>query len=189
MVWFARSVHDTLSRVAIGLVIGGALGNLCDRLFRVGLPRSGFLGGRVVDFVYLSWWPTFNVADSCVVVGGILLAIATLRLPEPTPDPARPDPADARFEARVSTDRVPAALDGERVDRVVAMISGCSRSEASDAVDGGHVRLDGRIVVKGATKVAEGQVIDIAVDPVRGRRNHPDPTPRSCSTWSTRTTT
>ena len=46
MVWFARSVHDTLSRVAIGLVIGGALGNLCDRLFRGGLPRSGFLGGR-----------------------------------------------------------------------------------------------------------------------------------------------
>ncbi len=95
MVWFARSVHDTLSRVAIGLVIGGALGNLCDRLFRVGLPRSGFLGGRVVDFVYLRWWPTFNVADSCVVVGGILLAIATLRLPEPSviqPGPIRPLP-------------------------------------------------------------------------------------------------
>jgi signal peptidase II len=81
MVWFARSVTDTLSRVAIGLVIGGALGNLCDRLFRAGLPRSGLLGGRVIDFVYLGWWPTFNIADSCVVVGGILLAIATLRLP------------------------------------------------------------------------------------------------------------
>ena len=83
MVWFARSVHDTLSRVAIGLVIGGALGNLSDRVFRAGvggLPK-GFLGGRVVDFVYLGWWPTFNVADSCVVVGGILLAIATLRVP------------------------------------------------------------------------------------------------------------
>jgi signal peptidase II len=84
MVWFARSVHDTLSRVAIGLVIGGALGNLCDRLFREGLPHAGFLGGRVVDFVYVGWWPTFNVADSCVVIGGILLAIATLRLPTDT---------------------------------------------------------------------------------------------------------
>jgi 23S rRNA pseudouridine1911/1915/1917 synthase len=76
----------------------------------------------------------------------------------------------------VSTEQVPAALDGERVDRVVAMISGCSRSEAADAVVGGHVRLDGRTVLKGATKVAEGQVIDIAVDPVRvAEPPRPDP--------------
>jgi signal peptidase II len=91
MVWFARSVHDTLSRIAIGLVIGGALGNLSDRVFRAGVEGvpKGFLGGRVVDFVYVGWWPTFNVADSCVVIGGILLAIATLRLPtEPKPKPA-----------------------------------------------------------------------------------------------------
>jgi 23S rRNA pseudouridine1911/1915/1917 synthase len=67
----------------------------------------------------------------------------------------------------VSTEQVPAALDGERVDRVVAMITGCSRAEAADAVEAGHVRLDGRVVVKGATKVTEGQVIDITVDPVR----------------------
>jgi 23S rRNA pseudouridine1911/1915/1917 synthase len=76
----------------------------------------------------------------------------------------------------VTTEQVPAALDGERVDRVVAMISGCSRAEAADAVDGGHVRLDGRVVVKGATKVAEGQIIDISVDPVRAPEPpQPDP--------------
>jgi signal peptidase II len=95
LLWFARSVDDVLSRVAIGMVIGGALGNVCDRLFRAGLegvPR-GFLGGRVVDFIYVGWWPTFNVADSCVVVGGILLAIATLRAP--TTQPAESQPPEA----------------------------------------------------------------------------------------------
>jgi signal peptidase II len=90
MVWFARSVRDTLSRVAIGLVIGGALGNLCDRIFRAGVPGlpKGLLSGRVVDFVYVGWWPTFNVADACVVIGGITLALATLRLPHDGDSPA-----------------------------------------------------------------------------------------------------
>jgi signal peptidase II len=96
LLWFARSVEDVLSRVAIGMVIGGALGNVCDRLFRAGVTGvpKGFLGGRVVDFVYVGWWPTFNVADSCVVVGGILLAIATLRAPS-TPEATGARPPEA----------------------------------------------------------------------------------------------
>ena len=40
------------------------------------------------DFIWTSWWPTFNVADSAVVVGGILLAIVAWRLPDPEPKPA-----------------------------------------------------------------------------------------------------
>jgi len=56
---------------ALGLVLGGALGNLVDRLFR---GDSAF-SGEVVDFVKVGIWPVFNLADSCVVVGGILLAI------------------------------------------------------------------------------------------------------------------
>ena len=56
--------------VAVGLVLGGALGNLVDRALRGG---AGFLGGAVVDFIDFRWWPIFNVADSCVVVGAILL--------------------------------------------------------------------------------------------------------------------
>jgi signal peptidase II len=52
-----------------GLMLGGSLGNLVDRLFR---------GGVVTDFVDLRWWPVFNVADSCVVVGSILLGVYTL---------------------------------------------------------------------------------------------------------------
>jgi signal peptidase II len=64
------------SAVAIGLVVGGALGNLVDRAFREG---DGFLGGGVVDFVDLQWWPVFNVADSAIVVGAILLFLVEAR--------------------------------------------------------------------------------------------------------------
>lgn len=56
----------------LGLIIGGALGNLVDRVFRGD-------HGAVVDFVDLHFWPTFNVADSCIVVGCVLLAVSFLR--------------------------------------------------------------------------------------------------------------
>ncbi len=59
-----------LSAVATGMVIGGAMGNVADRLFRSG---EGFLRGEVVDFIDLQWWPVFNVADIGVTVGGVLL--------------------------------------------------------------------------------------------------------------------
>lgn len=59
-----------LLQVAFGLQLGGALGNLCDRLAR----------GYVTDFVDLRWWPVFNVADSAIVIGTILLAYYVLFL-------------------------------------------------------------------------------------------------------------
>lgn len=60
--------------VAAGLVLGGALGNLADRLF---LARQG----RVVDFITLSHWPTFNVADACITAGAVLVAVLYFRGP------------------------------------------------------------------------------------------------------------
>lgn len=74
-----RSGVATASRaaaVAVGLVLGGALGNLADRAFREG---DGVLGGAVVDFVDLGWWPVFNVADAAIVVGAIGLVLAGWR--------------------------------------------------------------------------------------------------------------
>lgn len=56
--------------VAVGLVSGGALGNLIDRAFRAG---DGLLGGGVVDFIDLQWWPVFNIADTAIVVGALML--------------------------------------------------------------------------------------------------------------------
>ena len=61
--------------VAGGLVVGGAISNLLDRIFREG---SGFLGGSVVDFIDAQWYPIFNFADACVVIGGILLVVVGL---------------------------------------------------------------------------------------------------------------
>ncbi len=67
-----RTVNGALATVASGLVIGGALGNICDRIFRSG----GFLRGEVVDFIDFQWWPVFNVADMAVTIGGVLLVFA-----------------------------------------------------------------------------------------------------------------
>jgi signal peptidase II len=63
-----------LSAMALGLVLGGALGNLTDRII-----RGPGVSGRVVDFIDFHVWPVFNVADSCVVIGALLLAFAGLR--------------------------------------------------------------------------------------------------------------
>ncbi len=61
-------------RVAIALIVGGALGNLIDRLFR---PGGGFMGGAVVDFFDLQWWPVFNVADIAISIGAVLLVLVS----------------------------------------------------------------------------------------------------------------
>ena len=50
------------------------LGNLCDRLFR----SPGFLRGHVIDFVAVGWYPVFNVADSCITIGAIVIIVRTL---------------------------------------------------------------------------------------------------------------
>ncbi len=70
-----RRADDTLLLVALSLVLGGALGNLVDRVFR----SPGFMRGAVIDFVHVSKWPTFNVADSAVTIGAILLVIWAFR--------------------------------------------------------------------------------------------------------------
>jgi signal peptidase II len=75
----ARRLFSTAWAVTLGLVLGGALGNLIDRVFR----DPGFLRGGVVDFVSVfgpdgSVFPVFNVADSAIVCGGILGVLLAL---------------------------------------------------------------------------------------------------------------
>jgi signal peptidase II len=63
--------------VAFGLIIGGAAGNVVDRLARDN-------GGRVIDFIQLAkWWPVFNVADMCLFFGVALMLLLSFRT-EPT---------------------------------------------------------------------------------------------------------
>jgi signal peptidase II len=87
IIYASRRAQPLSLLVVLGLVLGGALGNLTDRLLR----GEGLLRGEVVDFVKVGWWPVFNVADSCLVVGGILLAIFLGR----AESEQRPAPADS----------------------------------------------------------------------------------------------
>ena len=68
----AVNSKDRRTSVLYGLIIGGALGNLTDRIFR---KSDGFLKGEVVDFIDFQWWPVFNIADSAVVIGCLLLVV------------------------------------------------------------------------------------------------------------------
>jgi signal peptidase II len=68
IVFVASNVDGKGEVVALGLVLGGAVGNLVDRVFR----GDGLLDGGVVDFVDFSFFPAFNVADSAITIGAIL---------------------------------------------------------------------------------------------------------------------
>ncbi|KUI11962.1 hypothetical protein AU193_02305 [Mycobacterium sp. GA-1285] len=69
IVWMGRRLVSPWWAIGLGMILGGALGNLIDRFFR----SPGPLQGHVVDFLSIGWWPVFNVADPCVVGGAILL--------------------------------------------------------------------------------------------------------------------
>ncbi|MBK6669984.1 MAG: RluA family pseudouridine synthase [Actinobacteria bacterium] len=60
---------------------------------------------------------------------------------------------------------MPEALDGERVDRVVSMLTGCSRAEASESIDAGDVTVDGRVASKSSLRVRVGQRVAVSDDP------------------------
>ena len=60
------------STIGVALILGGALGNVADRLFRDN-------GGAVIDFLHSGIWPTFNLADAGVVIGLLVVAISSSR--------------------------------------------------------------------------------------------------------------
>ena len=71
----ARRLRSIPWAITLGLLLGGATGNLGDRLFR----SPGFLRGDVVDWIQLPHWPVFNVADSSIVCGGMLAVLLAAR--------------------------------------------------------------------------------------------------------------
>ncbi|WP_090559111.1 signal peptidase II [Mycolicibacterium neoaurum] len=74
IVWMGRRLVSPWWALGLGMILGGALGNLVDRFFR----SPGPLRGHVVDFLSIGWWPVFNVADPAVVGGAILLVVLSL---------------------------------------------------------------------------------------------------------------
>ncbi len=75
-----RFVRGWPAVIGSGLVIGGALGNLADRLFRS--HGAGFMQGAVVDWIDFGWWPVFNVADMAITTGAITLGFAAFLAPQ-----------------------------------------------------------------------------------------------------------
>lgn len=73
IVVYAFRVTVATTAVGLGLILGGALGNLTDRVV-----RGNGISGRVVDFIDFHIWPVFNVADSCIVIGAAVLLVAGL---------------------------------------------------------------------------------------------------------------
>ncbi|OUD13107.1 signal peptidase II [Thioflexithrix psekupsensis] len=79
VMWLARlSPQQRMLGIALALVLGGAVGNVIDR----------FIYGYVIDFIdvyYQTWhWPAFNIADSAITIGAVLLLIDVVRHPQPT---------------------------------------------------------------------------------------------------------
>lgn len=81
LAFWSRTVTQPLMAVGVASLLGGACGNLADRLFRDH-------DGAVVDFIDPQWWPIFNVADIAVFVGAALLILSSLREPSSSSDAA-----------------------------------------------------------------------------------------------------
>ena len=84
--FFALAVLTVITRYALqitskgwalvcGLVLGGILGNLTDRIFR----EPSFLQGHVIDWIQIPNWPVFNIADSAIVIAAVVAIILTIR--------------------------------------------------------------------------------------------------------------
>jgi lipoprotein signal peptidase len=134
VVVIARQARRLVSRswaVTLGLLLGGALGNLVDRLLRSPAP----LRGHVVDWIELPHWPVFNLADASIVCGGVLAVLLASRglqvdgtvqrddAPEPppasgtAPEPkAEPEPAPASAPSDDATVSHEDHSDGSRPD-------------------------------------------------------------------------
>ena len=85
LVHFARSgARHTIFPVALGLLVGGSVSNLADRVRE----------GHVTDFIHITHWPTFNLADSFIVIGVALLALGLIRVEHRKAQaPVDPDPS------------------------------------------------------------------------------------------------
>lgn len=88
IVRLARKLYSLPWAIALGLLLGGALGNLTDRIFR----SPGVFEGAVVDFIAPAHFAVFNLADSAIVVGAILLAVVGLRERREEPEPTQAAP-------------------------------------------------------------------------------------------------
>jgi signal peptidase II len=120
--WMGRRLVSPWWAIGLGMILGGAMGNLVDRFFR----SPGPLQGHVVDFLSIGWWPVFNVADPSVVCGAILLVtLSAMGFDFDTVGRRKPDDAldvaagAATPEDSETPDEPAAGLDDEPQDGTV----------------------------------------------------------------------
>ena len=78
---FSKKIHSRGWAYIAGLILGGIGGNLLDRIFRT----PGFLRGKVVDWIEIPHWPTFNLADTSIFLAALFAVILTFRDIPPHP--------------------------------------------------------------------------------------------------------
>jgi signal peptidase II len=124
---YARKLRSLPWAVTLGLLLGGALGNLVDRMLR----SPGVFRGHVVDWIELPHWPVFNLADACITCGGVLAVLlasrglqvdGTVQREGDAPDAEKGAKAAEAVEVREAVETVEAAVvredrsDGSRPD-------------------------------------------------------------------------
>jgi lipoprotein signal peptidase len=106
----ARNLRSIGWAVALGLLLGGATGNLIDRIFRAPAPFQG----HVVDWIELPHWPVFNLADSSICCAGVLVVLLALQgirldgtkaIPPDSPGPQAPAAKSRTAESRTAESR------------------------------------------------------------------------------------
>ena len=75
IVYYSSKITSLGWATSLGLLLGGVLGNLTDRLFR----SPGFFKGEVIDWLEITNWPVFNLADSAIVIAAFLAIVLTIR--------------------------------------------------------------------------------------------------------------
>jgi signal peptidase II len=106
----ARNLRSIGWAITLGLLLGGATGNLLDRIFRAPGPFQG----HVVDWIELPHWPVFNLADSSIVCAGVLvvlLALGGIRLDgtRPLPEANSSQPATSDLDPSAPASSAPAS--------------------------------------------------------------------------------
>lgn len=76
LIWQILRETRSSRSILMGVILGGAIGNLIDRVFRA---DNGLLSGRVIDFIDVTWYAVFNLADMFVVGGAIILVVDEIR--------------------------------------------------------------------------------------------------------------
>ena len=75
VVYYAKQITSSGWQLTAGLLLGGVLGNLTDRIFR----EPSFLSGYVIDWIQIPHWPVFNIADSAICIAAAISFVLSMR--------------------------------------------------------------------------------------------------------------